>query len=193
MTARSGQPAVPCPGAEHALGLGRYLPRGLGGVVYVALVIKVYARYIVGRGLSRTAQAGFVFDALEQPIYDRRPIHRGGFVHHSDRGRQYLSIKYTERFAEAGIELSLGRVMTMPCPRPSTVSAGPRSSTSKGRGDRSRPSKTPRSNRSTRSVPADVGANLQYPARRSRTTILRYAGRTTHGSITQTNGSSAIG
>lgn len=80
------------------------------GFVYVAFVIDVYARYIVGWRVSRTAHAGFVLDALEQAIHDRRPIHRGGLVHHSDRGSQYLSVKYTERLAEAGIEPSVGSV-----------------------------------------------------------------------------------
>tara|TARA_R110000751_G_scaffold71441_4_gene144777 strand:+ start:45321 stop:46226 length:906 start_codon:yes stop_codon:yes gene_type:complete len=78
--------------------------------VYVAFVIDVYARYIVGWRVSRTAHAGFVLDALEQALHDRRPIHRGGLIHHSDRGSQYVSIKYTERLAEAGIEPSVGSV-----------------------------------------------------------------------------------
>ena len=80
------------------------------GMVYVAFVIDVYARYIVGWRVSRTAHAGFVLDALEQAIHDRRPVSKGGLIHHSDRGSQYLSIKYTERLAEAGIEPSVGSV-----------------------------------------------------------------------------------
>ena len=80
------------------------------GFVYVAFVIDVYARYIVGWRVSRTAQASFVLDALEQAIHDRRPAHHGGLVHRSDRGSQYLSIKYTERLAEAGIEPSVGSI-----------------------------------------------------------------------------------
>jgi transposase InsO family protein len=80
------------------------------GFAYVAFVIDVYARYIVGWRVSRTAHASFVLDALEQAIHDRRPIHRGGLVHHSDRGSQYVSIRYTERLAEAGIEPSVGSV-----------------------------------------------------------------------------------
>jgi transposase InsO family protein len=80
------------------------------GFVYVAFVIDVYARYIVGWRVSRTAHASFVLDALEQALHDRRPVHRGGLVHHSDRGSQYVSIKYTERLAEAGIEPSVGSV-----------------------------------------------------------------------------------
>jgi transposase InsO family protein len=80
------------------------------GFVYVAFVIDVYARYIVGWRVSRTAHAAFVLDALEQAIHERRPVHRGGLVHHSDRGSQYVSIKYTERLAEVGIEPSVGSV-----------------------------------------------------------------------------------
>ena len=60
--------------------------------------------------MSRSAHASFVLDALEQALHDRRPVRRGGLVHHSDRGSQYLSIKYTERLAEAGIEPSVGSV-----------------------------------------------------------------------------------
>ena len=80
------------------------------GFVYVAFVIDVYARYIVGWRVSRTAHAGFVLDALEQAIHERRPVHHGGLVHHSDRGSQYVSIRYTERLAEVGIEPSVGSV-----------------------------------------------------------------------------------
>jgi transposase InsO family protein len=80
------------------------------GFVYVAFVIDADARRIVGWRVSRTAHAGFVLDALEQAIHQRRPAHRGGLVHHSDRGSQYISIKYTERLAEAGIEPSVGSV-----------------------------------------------------------------------------------
>jgi len=80
------------------------------GFVYVAVVIDVYARRIVGWRASRTAHASFVLDALEQALHERRPVHRGGLVHHSDRGSQYVSIRYTERLAEAGIEPSVGSV-----------------------------------------------------------------------------------
>ena len=80
------------------------------GFVYVAFVIDTYARRIVGWRASRTAHASFVLDALEQALHDRRPAHRGGLIHHSDRGSQYVSIKYTERLAEAGIEPSVGSV-----------------------------------------------------------------------------------
>jgi len=80
------------------------------GFVYVAFVIDVYARYIVGWRVSRTAHASFVLDALEQALHDRRPMQGGGLIHHSDRGSQYVSIRYTERLAEAGIEPSVGSV-----------------------------------------------------------------------------------
>jgi len=80
------------------------------GFVYVAFIIDVYARRIVGWRVSRTAHTGFVLDALEQALHERRPARRAGLVHHSDRGSQYVSIKYTERLAEAGIEPSVGSV-----------------------------------------------------------------------------------
>ena len=80
------------------------------GFVYVAFVIDTYARRIVGWRASRTAHASFVLDALEQALHDRRPLRGGGLVHHSDRGSQYVSIKYTERLAEAGTEPSVGSV-----------------------------------------------------------------------------------
>ena len=80
------------------------------GFVYVAFVIDVYARRIVGWRVSRTAHAGFVLDALEQALHERRPVHHASLVHHSDRGSQYVSIRYTERLAEAGIEPSVGSV-----------------------------------------------------------------------------------
>ncbi len=80
------------------------------GFVYVAFVIDAYARRIVGWRVSRTAHASFVLDALEQALHERRPQHRGGLIHHSDRGSQYVSIKYTERLAEAGVEPSVGSV-----------------------------------------------------------------------------------
>jgi putative transposase len=66
------------------------------GFVYVAFVIDTFARRIVGWRVSRNAQTGFVLDALEQALHDRRPL-QGGLVHHSDRGGQYLGIRYTER------------------------------------------------------------------------------------------------
>ena len=80
------------------------------GFVYVAFVIDAYARRIVGWRVSKAAHAGFVLDALEQAVHERRPAKGMGLVHHSDHGSQYLSIRYTERLAEAGIEPSVGSV-----------------------------------------------------------------------------------
>ena len=80
------------------------------GFVYVAFVIDAFARRIVGWRVSRTAQASFVLDALEQALHERRPVQGAGLVHHSDRGSQYLALRYTKRLAEAGIEPSVGSV-----------------------------------------------------------------------------------
>ena len=79
------------------------------GFAYVAFVIDVYARRIVGWRVSGSAHTDFVLDALEQALHDRRPT-QASLIHHSDRGSQYLSIRYTERLAEAGIEPSVGSV-----------------------------------------------------------------------------------
>jgi len=78
------------------------------GWVYVAFVIDVFSRRIVGWRQSSSMHTEFVLDALEQALYDRRPSEDDGLVHHSDRGSQYLSIRYSERLAEAGIEPSVG-------------------------------------------------------------------------------------
>jgi transposase InsO family protein len=80
------------------------------GFVYVAFVIDTFARRIVGWKVSRSARAQFVLDALEQALYARRPGQADGLVHHSDRGSQYVSIRYTERLSEAGIQPSVGSV-----------------------------------------------------------------------------------
>ncbi len=78
------------------------------GWLYVAFVIDVYARRIVGWRVSTSMTTDFVLDALEQALYDRRPGNDGSLIHHSDRGSQYVSIRYSERLAEAGIEPSVG-------------------------------------------------------------------------------------
>ena len=78
------------------------------GWLYVAFVIDVYARRIVGWRVSSSMRTDFVLDALEQALYDRQPERTDALVHHSDRGSQYVSIRYTERLAEAGIEPSVG-------------------------------------------------------------------------------------
>jgi putative transposase len=79
--------------------------RPWAGFVYVAFVIDAYARRIVSWRASRKAHADFVLDALEQALHARRPASRGGLVHHSDRGAQYVSIKDTDRLAEPGSSL----------------------------------------------------------------------------------------
>lgn len=76
------------------------------GWLYVAYVIDVFARRIVGWRVSRTMQTDFVLDALEQALFDRQPT-GNELIHHSDRGSQYVSIRYTERLDQAGIKPSL--------------------------------------------------------------------------------------
>jgi putative transposase len=78
------------------------------GFVYVAFVIDVFSRMIVGWRVSNSLRSDLALDALEQAVCDRRDVE--GLVHHSDRGTQYLSIRYTERLADAGIETSVGSV-----------------------------------------------------------------------------------
>ena len=78
------------------------------GWLYVAFVIDVFARRIVGWRVSSSMQTDFVLDALEQALYARQPEQSDALVHHSDRGSQYISIRYTERLAQAGIEPSVG-------------------------------------------------------------------------------------
>ena len=78
------------------------------GFVYVAFVIDAYARRIVGWRASSSLRSDLALDALEQALYDRQDAAAERLVHHSDRGVQYLSIRYTERLAEAGIEPSVG-------------------------------------------------------------------------------------
>jgi transposase InsO family protein len=78
------------------------------GPVYVALVIDVFSRMIVGWRVWHSLKTDLVLDALEQALWSRSDT--DGLIHHSDRGSQYLSIRYTERLAEAGIESSVGSV-----------------------------------------------------------------------------------
>ena len=148
------------------------------GFVYVAFVIDAFARRIVGWRASKSAHAGFVLvvpearfqhdalearfqhDALDQALHDRRPV-GGGLVNHSDRGVQYVSIKYSERLAEAGLVPSVGSVgdsydnALVPearlrhDPRRSTGSTKPRSSGGEVPGTRCKPSSMRRSNGST--------------------------------------------
>lgn len=78
------------------------------GFVYVAFVIDAFSRRIVGWRVSASMRTDFVLDALEQALYDRRGEGLAGLVHHSDRGSQYLSMRYTDRLADAGIAPSVG-------------------------------------------------------------------------------------
>jgi len=78
------------------------------GFVYVAFVTDVFSRHIVGWRVSRSLRTDLVLDALEQAIWARKETRN--LIHHSDRGSQYLSIRYSERLAEAGIESSVGSV-----------------------------------------------------------------------------------
>jgi putative transposase len=78
------------------------------GFVYVAFVIDVFSRYIVGWRVSDSLRAELAMDALEMALWTRRSQELEGLVHHSDRGVQYLAIRYTERLAEAGAVRSVG-------------------------------------------------------------------------------------
>ena len=80
------------------------------GFVYVAFVIDVFARCIVGWRVSSSMKTELVLDALEQALYARAARRQGELIHHSDRGSQYVSIRYSERLAEAGIEPSVGSI-----------------------------------------------------------------------------------
>ena len=116
------------------------------GFVYVAFVIDAFARRIVGWRVSNSLRSDLALDALEQALYERSVNDKNGLIHHSDGGVQYLSIRYAERLAAAGIESSVGSVSDSyereACPRgamrwlrPSTVCTRPRSSVSKVPGE----------------------------------------------------------
>ena len=77
------------------------------GWLHIAFHVDVFARRIGGWRVNSSMRTGFVLDALEQALYARQP-ELGALTHHSDRGSQYVSIRYTERLAEAGIEPSVG-------------------------------------------------------------------------------------
>lgn len=117
----TSSPATPCPADRVNRQFEADRPNALWvsdftyvstwqGFVYVAFVIDVFARRIVGWRVSATAHTAFVLDALEQALYERGPISPDRLIHHSDRGVQYVSIRYTERLTEAGIQPSVGSV-----------------------------------------------------------------------------------
>ena len=93
------------------------------GWLYVAFVVDVFARRIVGWRVSRSMHTEFVLDALEQALYDQRPEGGGRLTHHSDRGSQYVSIRYTERLprlASSPRSAAKATAMTTLWQRPST-------------------------------------------------------------------------
>lgn len=114
-------PALPCPADRvnrqfhamrpNALWLAdfTYVPTQQG-FVYVAFVTDAFARRIVGWRVSRSLRTDFVLDALEQALHRRRPVDGEPLIHHSDRGVQYVSLRYTERLKETGVEPSVGSV-----------------------------------------------------------------------------------
>ena len=77
------------------------------GFAYVAFIVDVFSRFIVGWRVSRNMKTDFVLDALEQALYARQP-EKSGLIHHSDRGSQYVSIRYSERLLQAEVEPSVG-------------------------------------------------------------------------------------
>jgi putative transposase len=112
----------------------------LAGFAYVAFVTDVFSRAIVGWRVTSSLETSLPLDALEQAIHARGV--QDGLVHHSDRGVQYLSIRYTERLAQAGIASSVGTVGDSydgPLQKPSTASTRPRWSARRGHGSLSRP------------------------------------------------------
>ncbi len=108
--ARQGEPPVPGPGAERALGERLHLRLDLGRVRLCRLRHRRLRQPHCRLARVALGEDRFVLDALEQALWARQPGRQGGLVHHSDRGVQYLSIRYTERLAEAGIEPSVGSV-----------------------------------------------------------------------------------
>jgi putative transposase len=119
VTTTQSQPAMPAPADLVARQFTATRPNQLWisdvthvatwrGLLYVACVIEVFSRRIVGWCASASMRTDLVLDALEQAIYDRRDDDTSDLVHDSDRGTCYLSIRYTERLADAGFELSVG-------------------------------------------------------------------------------------
>ena len=80
------------------------------GFVYVAFIIDAFARRIVGWRVSTSLHADIALDALEQALYDRHVNEQSQLIHHSDRGVQYVSIRYAERLGDVGIQPSVGSV-----------------------------------------------------------------------------------
>ena len=133
--------------------------RTWSGFAYVAFVIDAYSRFIVGWRVSASLRTDLALDALEQALWARRPDTAPDrrLVHHSDAGSQYLSIRYTDRLTQAGIEPSVGSVgirTITPSPSPSSAYTRPNSSARKDHGATSTRSSTPPSNTWTGSTTA---------------------------------------
>ena len=146
------------------------------GFAYTAFVVDAFSRFIVGWRVSSTLAAGLALDALEQAIWARQPGR--GLVHHSDRGSQYLSIRYTNRLAEAGMRTlrRIGRRLLRQRPRRnrSSASTKPNSSTTEGHGTTETRSSTPPSNGSTGSTTAassNPSGTSPQPSERPSTTV----------------------
>ena len=157
------------------------------GFVYVAFVIDAYARKIVGWRVSRRAEASFVLDALEQAIHDRRPAKGAGLIHHSDRGAQYLSIKYTERLAAAGVEPSVGSVGdSYDNALAETINGLYKTEVIRRIGAMAQPRgrrvRHPRMGRLVQQPPP-ARTHRKHPARRGRGALLRRAGDHRHGGV----------
>ena len=134
MPAGQGEPPVPRAGAQHASRVSDFTYVATWkGFVYVAFVIDAFARRIVGWRVSTSAHAGFVLDALEQAVHERRPAKGMGLVHHSDRGQPIPVHPATpsdwQRPASSRQWAASATATTTPWPRPSTGSSRPRSST----------------------------------------------------------------
>ena len=102
------------------------------GFVYVAFIIDTFADKIVDWCVSSSPKTGFVLDALEQALHDRRPVHKGGLIHHSDRGGQYCPFAIPNDWPMLGSNPRLAALaipITTPWPRPSTVSTRQKSFT----------------------------------------------------------------
>jgi len=80
------------------------------GWLYAAFVVDAFAKRIIGWRASSSMSMDFILDALEQTPYDRQPKQSDNPIHHSNRGSQYVSIRYTERLNEAGIQPSVGSI-----------------------------------------------------------------------------------
>lgn len=108
MPAGQGEPPVPRRPAESVVGADFTYVSTWQGWLYVAFVIDVFTRRIVGWSVNESMRTNFVLDALELALHARQPERDGLLIHHSDRRSQYVSIRYSERPAEAGIEPSVG-------------------------------------------------------------------------------------